>query len=51
MKHEPVLFGVDKKLIEEVVNYLASRPWREVQHLIAALSQVRPVVQQESDKD
>jgi hypothetical protein len=51
MKHEPVLFAVEKKVIEDVVNYLATRPWREVNGMIAALSQVRPVVQQESDKD
>lgn len=43
MRHERPMFAVDKKLIEEVVNYLTTRPWREVHGMIAALSQVKPI--------
>jgi hypothetical protein len=39
-----MMFAVEKKVIESVVNYLATRPWREVNDMIAALSQVKPVV-------
>lgn len=35
MDQRPIL--VSKELLEAVLNYLATRPWNEVQHLIAQM--------------
>jgi len=36
-------FSVEKGLLEGVVNYLAIRPWNEVNQLITALLECKPI--------
>lgn len=43
-------FLVSKELLEATINYLANRPWGEVQSLMSALSQVKPAEKQEESK-
>ena len=41
-------FSLDQKLLEQVINYLATRPYQEVQGLIAAIQQdIKPVTEDE----
>lgn len=32
-----ISFTLEKELVEKLVNYLGSKPWLEVQHLVAPL--------------
>lgn len=42
-------FSLDQKLLEQVINHLAGRPYQEVQGLIAAIQQdIKPVSEDES---
>lgn len=41
-------FSLDQKLLEQVINYLAARPYQEVQGLITAIQQdIKPVTEDE----
>lgn len=39
-------FTVEKDTLEKVLNYLSTKPWREVNELVALLSKVEPVKEQ-----
>ena len=44
-------FSIDKTLLEQVINYLATRPYNEVAQLIAAIQKDIMVVQERTDPD
>lgn len=44
-------FSISQEDLQKVANYLASKPWSEVNSLIQILSQVKPVASTESSAD
>ena len=43
-------FIISQKLAQEVIDYLASKPYAEVYRLIGALQTMKPVKEQETPK-
>lgn len=45
-----MFFVLDEQLGNEILNYLKTKPWVEVNHLIAGLSQLKTLVPKEETK-
>ena len=44
-------FSIDKTLLEQVINYLATRPYNEVAQLISAIQKDVMVVEERTESD
>jgi len=44
-------FSIDKTLLEQVINYLATRPYNEVAQLISAIQKDVMVVEEQTESD
>lgn len=44
-------FSIDKTLLEQVINYLATRPYNEVAQLISAIQKDIMVVEERTEPD
>lgn len=44
------MFNIDEKLATAILQYLATRPWAEVNQLINALSQLKKVEEPKEEK-
>lgn len=40
MNREEIMFQINQDLAQAILNYLVSRPYAEVYHLVAALQQI-----------
>jgi hypothetical protein len=43
------MFEIEKELIEKLANYLATKPWFEVQALLTELQKLKPIQEKKED--
>jgi|GEM_PF-6720582 len=43
-------FKINEQLLTEIINYLANRPWKEVNRLIGQITQVEEIKKEECKK-